>query len=293
MTINWIDHVVVPVKSLDEASAAYERLGLKLTPVTRHKGLGTENRVFMVGDGTNDFYLELLGVHDRAASLATGRGALYQQAMDAGLGIARLMLGSDDVVATVAALKAKGFDTAVEAVSREDGTKICDVAPLEPVAALGLTAGVVQYTQGRAEAHERRARDGRFDHSFPLKRLDHLAAMAPRLEETTAAWREALGVAVTGEVRGPGMIIKQLKIGDATLELLGPDSPESPMASRPPGLASMCAWEVPDLDDAVALARERGFTPSDPRNGILPGTRVSTIPAAELANVGMQLLEYV
>ena len=278
MTIDWLDHVVVPVKSLEEAAGAYERLGLKLTPVTRHKGLGTENRVFMVGDGTNDFFVELLGIHDRAANLATGRGALYQEAMDKGLGIARLMLGSNNVAGIVAALKAKGIATEIETVSREDGTKLCDVAPLEAVPSLGLTAGIVQYTQGRAESHERRAKDGRFNHDFPLKRLDHLAAMAPKLDETVRAWESSLGVAVTGEVRAPGMVIKQLKIGDAILELLGPDSPESPMASRPPGLASMCAWEVPDLDAAVALARERGFTPSDPRTGVLPGTRVSTIP---------------
>jgi hypothetical protein len=89
------------------------------------------------------------------------------------------------------------------------------------------------------------------------------------------------------------MIIRQLKIGDAILELLGPESPESPLASRPPGLASMVAWEVADLDAAVTLARDRGFTPSDPAPGILPRTRVATIPAPELAGVGMQLLEYV
>jgi hypothetical protein len=55
----------------------------------------------------------------------------------------------------------------------------------------------------------------------------------------------------------------------------------------------MVAWEVDDLDAAVSLARDRGFTPSDPTLGILPGTRTATIPAAELAGVGMQLLEYV
>jgi hypothetical protein len=84
-----------------------------------------------------------------------------------------------------------------------------------------------------------------------------------------------------------------MKIGDAIVELLGPDSPESPLASRPPGLSSMAAWEVGDLDAAVALARERGFTPSEPATGVLPGTRVATIPGAELSGVGMQLLEYV
>ena len=55
----------------------------------------------------------------------------------------------------------------------------------------------------------------------------------------------------------------------------------------------MCAFEVADLDTAVATARALGFGPNEPANGILPGTRVATIPAGEMSGVGMQLLEYV
>ena len=90
------------------------------------------------------------------------------------------------------------------------------------------------------------------------------------------------------------MVIRQLRIGDAILELLGPASPESPFAGRPAALASMAAWEVAGpLADAVALARERGFTVSDPEAGVIPGTRRASIPVGELGGVGMQLLEYV
>lgn len=293
MTIDWLDHVVLPVRSLEEAAASFSRLGCRLTPVTRHQGLGTENRTIFVGDGSNDFFIELLGIHDRAASLATGRGALYQQAIDEGRGIARLMLGTNDIAATAEAIRRSGTTLTLESVAREDGLKLCDVAPLEAVPALGLTAGLVQYTQPRAESHARRAADRRFEHTFPLKRLDHLAAMAPRLEETTAAWTTALGVPVSGEVRAPGMLIRQLTIGDAILELLGPDGPESRLHGRPAGLASMCAFEVPDIDGAVALARERGFTCPDANPGVLPGTRVTTIPGSELAGMSLQLLQYV
>ena len=66
------------------------------------------------------------------------------------------------------------------------------------------------------------------------------------------------------------------------------------MAGRPAALASMAAWEVSGpLDDAVALARERGFSCGDAEAGVIPGTRRASIPAAELGGVGMQLLEYV
>ena len=98
---------------------------------------------------------------------------------------------------------------------------------------------------------------------------------------------------VAGEVVTPHLVIRQLRIGGAVLELLGAASAESPIRQRTPGLVSMASWETADLDAAVSQARAGGFTPSDPAAGPLPGTRISTIPAIELAGVNMQLLQYV
>lgn len=284
-----IDHVVVPVSDLDAAAAAYERLGLTLTPRSSHVGIGTENRVFMVAGG-HDFYVELLGFRDEAEVRAAGR-ASYLAAIDKG--VARVMLAVDDIAAAVADLKAKGIETQVQEVADARG-KICDVAPLEGVAGLGFDGALIQYVGASEARHERRAAAGLFTHNFPLKRPDHMATMVADLPAATKFWGDALGVAVHGEVRAPGMIIQQMKVGDVMMEFLAADGPESRLAGRPPGLASMVAWEVQGrLDDAVALARERGFTPSEPNNGVLPGTRVATIPGTELSGVGMQLLEYV
>lgn len=290
--IERIDHVVVPVADLEGASAAYERLGLNLTSPTRHNGLGTENRVFFVGaSAKQSFYLELLGIRDRGEALAAGRRH-YVERLDRGGGIARVMLAVGSIASEVDRLQQRGVRTAIEQVWTGE-RHICDVAPLEGIVEMAVTAGLVEYVESDRQAYERRRAAGRFEHGFPLKRVDHLAAVAPDIEGSCRFWSETLGVPVHGEVRGRGMVIRQLKMGDAILELLGPETPDSPLASRPAGFASMVAWEVDDLDGVVALARERGFTPSDPAPGILPGTRVATIPAAELAGVGMQLLEYV
>jgi len=94
------------------------------------------------------------------------------------------------------------------------------------------------------------------------------------------------------EVVTPTLVIRQLRIGDAVLELLGPGSPDSPIWKRAPGLVSMVSWEVADLEAAVQHARAAGFTVPDPAAGLLPGTRITTVPGAELAGVNMQLLEY-
>ena len=130
-------------------------------------------------------------------------------------------------------------------------------------------------------------------HSFPLKHLDHLAAITRDLDATCRFWADVLQVPVTGEVRTPHMIIRQLRIGDAIFELLGAAGPDSPLHQRAAGLVSMAAWEVDDLAAAVAQARAAGFTVPDPAIGVLPGTRTATIPAVELGGVAMQLLEYV
>ncbi|MFN8506794.1 MAG: hypothetical protein U0547_04425 [Dehalococcoidia bacterium] len=58
------------------------------------------------------------------------------------------------------------------------------------------------------------------------------------------------------------MVIQQMKVGDAILEFLGPDGPESRILQRPPGLATMAAFEVADIQAAVAHARSRGFSPA-------------------------------
>jgi hypothetical protein len=89
------------------------------------------------------------------------------------------------------------------------------------------------------------------------------------------------------------MVIRQLRIGDAVLELLGPASADSPLWKRPPGMVGMASWEVDDLEAAMGQARAAGFTVTDPAAGPLPGTRIATIDGAALAGVNMQLLQYV
>ena len=82
-------------------------------------------------------------------------------------------------------------------------------------------------------------------------------------------------------------------VGNAIFELIGPTAADSPIAQRPEGLISMCAFEVPDLAGAVETLRQRGFTSGDPATGPQPRTRVASIPAPELSGMTLQLLEYV
>ena len=262
-----------------------------LSPETRHENRGTHNRAFFVGDEHNEFYVELLGVHDEAAARAAG-AARYVAAAAEGRGLSSVVLRVADLQETARELAVRGLNLSIEQV-HAGGRLVASAATLGDAERATVDLRVIQYPE-RADARYRRHEDaGLFGHRFPLKRLDHLAAAAPELEAVERYWEDVLGIAVSGEVRGPAMLIRQLAIGDAVLELLGPATPESPIRQRRPGLASMCAFEVEDIEAAVRAARAAGFSPPDPSPGPLPGTRVATIPAAELAGLGLQLLQYV
>ena len=292
--LDRIDHLVVPVPDLESAAAAYERLGLVLTPETAHQGMGTANRAAFIGSSAADFsYIELLGITD-GALLAGGPREHYLQAAEAGGALASIAFGTSGLTVLVAKLRAAGMTADVREVRAADGRTLADTAILPSAGALPFAVTLLQYPETWHARFDRSAGAGRFAHTFPLKRLDHLALIAPDLDAATALWTGPLGLRVAGAIRAPGMVIRQIQAGGAILELLGPDGPGSRMAGRPAGLASMAAWEVQgSLDDAVRLAGSRGFTVSEPEAGVIPGTRRASIPAAELGGLGMQLLEYV
>ncbi len=60
--LSGLDHAIVGVRDLEEAAAAYRRLGFTLTPRGRHIGWGTANYCLMFPDD----YVELLGIVDPA-----------------------------------------------------------------------------------------------------------------------------------------------------------------------------------------------------------------------------------
>ncbi|GIW18595.1 MAG: hypothetical protein KatS3mg064_1752 [Tepidiforma sp.] len=287
-----IDHLVAPVPSLD-AAEAYERLGLALTPRTVHTGRGTANRAAFVGRSAADFvYLELLAV-EAPADLPASR-AVYADIAAHGGGLAAIAFTVDrPLEAALAPLASAGAAIDRAGVRAEDGRLLVDAALAAGLSAIPFPVLLVDYPGGLEARFERSRGLGRFDHRFPLARLDHLAVLAPDLDAATRAWVDLLGLVVAGEITAPGMVIRQLRCGDAVIELLAPAGDASPLAGRPAALLPVAAWEVAGpLEAAADLARERGFTCPPPSPGVIPGTRRTTIPAAELGGVAMQLLEY-
>jgi catechol 2,3-dioxygenase-like lactoylglutathione lyase family enzyme len=294
MQIDAIDHVVVACGQIDAATAPFERLGLSLTPPTPQPDKATENRaLFLPAGAAGETYIEFLASTDPSRTARTGGGLSLLAAVERQAGLFRVALRVADIDAAAAHLAAQGVTAPRETVHRADGTPILDVLRPHQAPALGCEVTLVAYPEP-IEARVRRHRgSGQHVHALPLKRLDHLAAVPEDLDAACAAWERLLRVPVSGEVRGSGMIIRQLRMGDAVLELLGAETPDSPIASRPKGAVSVVAIEVGNLDEAVRRVRAAGFTAPDPAPGILPGTRVATIPPGELSGLAFQMLEYV
>ena len=102
--IDGLDHVLVGVYDVDQARAAFARLGLDTCPRGRHIGWGTANHCVMLpGD-----YVELLGIVD--ASLFTNHLDHFLE--KEGEGLLGLALATSDPDATLRAWRAAGFESA-------------------------------------------------------------------------------------------------------------------------------------------------------------------------------------
>lgn len=287
MIYDGIDMVLLPVSDLAAASAQFARLGLVAGPVEVNPSRGSAFQLIPVGGPDNLFCIELLGVAD--PSDTTSPFAQHISAV-ADRGLSQINLRVTDIEAALAALAKQGVTPASRiSGTGQDGTGY-EVVILADMPDAAATIGLIQWSRSQQERYDAFASRGR--HTFPLKRLDHLAAVAPDLDTSCRFWDEALGVPTVGEVISPVVVVRQLKIGDAIHELLGPSAPDSPIRQRPPGLGSSVSFEVPDLAAAIAQARAAGFDVPDHRIGTLPGTIVTQISSDQLSGLTMQLLQY-
>ena len=100
--LSRLDHVVIAVKNLDAAAAAYKKLGLTLTPRGLHEGKGTGNHCIMFPNT----YIELLGIVDETGA----KGRLAERVNARGEGGMAIAYGADDADQTYAALRAAGVE---------------------------------------------------------------------------------------------------------------------------------------------------------------------------------------
>ena len=130
--ISGVDHGMIVVRDLDAAAAAYARLGFTVTGPGRHTGLGTGNRLVMLGDD----YIELLGVLE-----PNEYNRQFQACLDRQEGLWMVALSSPDAAAASGRLRAAGipadeafrFTRPVETPDAEGEASFC-ITRLDPAA---------------------------------------------------------------------------------------------------------------------------------------------------------------
>ena len=126
-------------------------------------------------------------------------------------------------------------------------------------------------------------------------RLAHIGIAVRSLETILPFYRDVLGLGDVPLDDADGARIAGLAAGDALVELLEPNLPDSPIArfveKRGPGIHHLC-FAVPDLDAALARCRSAGLRLIDetPRRGA-EGKRIAFLHPSSTAGVLIELTE--
>jgi Glyoxalase-like domain len=199
--IRGIDHLVIACADPDAAAVTLEaELGVACTAGGRHPGAGTRNRIAWLADGS---YLELIGVEDRDAALASPVGAAAVRTLDAsGGGLATYALRDDGLELNAGALRAAGSSLGpiTHGTRRRDDGEVVEWWVAVPDLPLAPDAPpfLIQHSSVGAEwGHEALAERARFRHPIGspviLARLDVATGDPP---SAAAALHQHLGLDV-------------------------------------------------------------------------------------------------
>jgi catechol 2,3-dioxygenase-like lactoylglutathione lyase family enzyme len=267
-----LDHVVIAVRDLEAAATAYAAmLGRAPSWRGRHPEYGTANVLF----GLERCYLELLGLAepDPAHPIGTALATYLEGHAE---GLFALALGSDDLDATAAGLVGAGLAPSpimVGTASGDDGTiRSWRTFMLDRVTTRGMTAFAIQHDDPNAIPPAPTVGDP----AAAIRAIDHVVLFSDDLSGALELWRDRFGVPERWRREFParGTINVGLRLGGVTLELVAPLTGEvGTGGERAWGLA----YQVADVDAAVARLRADGIAVSDARTGLAPATRVCTV----------------
>ena len=125
--------------------------------------------------------------------------------------------------------------------------------------------------------------------------IAHIGIAVESIEGALPFYRDVLGLTPGPPESADGATIVSLSFGDSDVELLAPQSADSPIAKflvrRGPGIHHVC-YRVTDLDAALSACRAAGFRLVDevPRQGA-GGHRIAFVHPKSTAGILIELTE--
>jgi catechol 2,3-dioxygenase-like lactoylglutathione lyase family enzyme len=280
-----IDHVMICVPDLRQGIETYTRIGFDIYPGGVHPGRGTENAIAF----HEEDYLELLGVRDRAEVLArpAAPGSFEHGLIDfvaAGGGFRCVALQSDDLVADVAAMRARGVDVtdAVEGSRRTPAGQLLAWRAAMPGPGNALPIFFLQHLTPLAE--RRRTVPRAAQHPNGVLRADRVYIAVTDVAAAAATYARVLGMPVPRVQRGA--VIKAdmavFDLGPTGLTVAQPAEPgpaAEALARRGPGPFQVL-YRTRSMGAAARWLADHGVPP--PARGVRnTGEQAMLIPPAE------------
>jgi catechol 2,3-dioxygenase-like lactoylglutathione lyase family enzyme len=263
--LTGIDHLLIAVRDLNRAAAAYRRLGFTLSPRAVHsQHMGTANHTIMLERD----YFELLTV-----LAPTPANAKWRQALADGEGLAGFAAATPSASAAAAAWRSAGLAASdslafSRAVERADGERMearfeVVTVPEQTVPAMALFA-CAQLTREAVWLPEL------MTHPNTARAIRKLTIAAPDPLLAAESWSRALPGSTRSAVAGGA----QIRIGQHVVEVLDPQA-----AARRFGL-------VRPVERATALAIEFEVTDVQACRHMLRQGGLSTQIEGDLTSVG-------
>lgn len=269
--IDRVHHIGTVVRSADAALAFYrDALGL---PLVDDLTLGDGRlRALLLAAGENE-----IEIFEPIA----GDGMHARHLRERGESIHHVCFATDDVDAEVARLKRQG----VRLQQQEPITGITGrIVFVEPAETHGV---LVEFAEPFPGAERRRA-----------KGFDHLATLVADLDSATRTWSEVVGLEVASEHAVPahGAIVRRLRAGQCTIDLIAPASRDGKvtraLAEGGERALSLVAFETADLDAEIGRWREAGVPIGDAEPGPVAGSTRAAIPATRACGLRVEFVQY-
>ena len=277
--IDSLDHLIVAVKDLDEATKNYKTL-LGNDPVWQgeHKAYGTANTLF----NFENTYLELLA----AKGEGFGADLINHMLNEDGEGLAGLVLSTKDANKTSKSLASLGYDVADPAEG--EGINYTNLKKrkwknlfLPPELTRGIFAFLIEHKEGSLDLPL-------FDKDS-IHKLDHLVINTNDADGFIKIYQETYGIrlALDKVIDAWNKRMLFFRLNKTTIEVVE-EKDANPSADKLWGLA----WSVKSLDETYTRLKKSGVDISEVKSGIKENTKVATVKS-HTHNVPTLLIEHI